>query len=120
MLCLDTYALIEIRKGNPKFSFLLNKEIIITDLTMAEFYSVLYRENDENTAIYWHKKLEFYCRAVSRNILIRALKYRIDNKKEGLSIFDCIGYIYAEENNMKFVTGDKAFKDKEGVMFIQK
>ena len=120
MFCLDTYALAEIGNGNPKFSEFLNKEFIITDLTMAEYYSVLYRDGKEDKAIYWHNRLSSFCKSVSREILIKALKYRIDNKKEDLSIFDCMGYIYALENNLKFVTGDKEFKNKEGVMFIQK
>ena len=52
--------------------------------------------------------------------MIKALKFRVDNKRENLSIFDCIGYIYSLENNLKFVTGDKFFKNKEEVLFIQK
>ncbi len=120
MFCLDTYALVEIRRGNPKFLELSSRDFVITDLTMAEFYSILYRQNEENAAIEWNHKLHAYCRTVSKEILIKALKYRIDNKKEELSIFDCIGYIYALENNLKFVTGDKEFKNKEGVLFIPK
>lgn len=120
MFCLDTYALAEIGNGNPKFAEFLNKEIIITDLTMAEYYSVLYRDGKEDKAIYWLNRLASFCHQVSREILIKALKYRIDNKKEDLSIFDCIGYIYSLENNLKFVTGDKEFKNKESVLFISK
>ena len=44
MFCLDTYALAEIGDGNPKFMEFLNKEFIITDLTLAEYYSVLYKD----------------------------------------------------------------------------
>lgn len=120
MLCLDTYALMEIKQENPKFVHLLNEKFELPDPIMAEFYSVLYREKGVSEADYWHERLKHYCRIASREILIKALKYRIDNKKEDLSIFDCIGYIYALENNLKFVTGDKEFKNKEGVLFIQK
>ncbi len=120
MFCLDTYALAEIGNGNPKFSEFLNKEFIITDLTMAEYYSILYRDGKEDKAIYWCNKLAHFCKPVSREILIKALKYRIDHKKEDLSIFDCIGYIFALENNMKFVTGDRAFRNKENVIFVAK
>ena len=120
MLCLDTYALVEIRRGNPKFLELMSKEFVITDLSMAEFYSILYRQNEESAAIEWNHKLHAYCRAVSKEILIKSLKYRINNKKENLSIFDCVGYMFALENNLKFVTGDWAFKNKEGVLFISK
>ena len=120
MLCLDTYALVEIWKANPKFSEIFSQDFVITDPTMAEFYIFLYKNESEILADEWHKKLAAYCRCVSRYVLIESLKYRTDNKKENLSIFDCIGYIYALENNMKFVTGDKFFKNKEGVLFIQK
>ena len=98
----------------------MNQDFVITDLTLAEFYSILYRQNEESAAVEWNHKLHAYCRAVSRQILITALKYRIDHKKENLSIFDCVGYIFALENNLNFVTGDRAFKNKEGVMFISK
>lgn len=120
MNVLDTYALVEIKLGNPKFCQLLNQTFVITDLTMAEFYIVIYKEEGEEEAKEWHKKLSFYCRPINRNLLIKTLKYREDNKKDKLSIFDAVGYIYSRENNYKFVTGDKAFKFKEGVEFIQK
>ena len=120
MLCLDTYALVEIGLNNPKYSNILNERFVIPDLTMAEFYSLLYKQGHENEAEYWYKRLAAYCHPVSKETLIKSLKYRIDNKKENLSIFDCVGYIFALENNMKFVTGDKAFKNKESVLFISK
>lgn len=120
MFCLDTYALAEIGEGNPKFLQFLDKEILITDFTLAEYYSVLYRDGKEEKAVYWHKKLAAFCHAVNREVLIKSLKYRIDHKKENLSIFDCVGYIFALENNLKFVTGDREFKNKENVVFIQK
>jgi len=119
MLCLDTYALVEINNGNSGFIHFLDKEFIITDLTMAEFYADMYRKYDERTADYWHRKLSVFCRPVSREILVKAVKFRIDNKKQNLSFFDCVGYVYSLENDMKFVTGNKEFKDKEGVLFIK-
>jgi len=119
MLCLDTYALVEINNGNAKFVDLLDKDVVITDLTMTEFYADMYRKYDEKTADYWHRKLSVFCRSVSRDILIKAVKFRIDNKKQNFSFFDCVGYVFALENNIKFVTGDKEFKHKEGVLFIK-
>jgi len=120
MKCLDTYALVEINNGNPKFSGLLNNDLVITDITMAEFYALMYRAYDLKTADYWHKRLSFFCKAVSREILLKAVKFRVDNCKQNLSFFDCVGYLYALENNMKFVTGDKEFKSRKGVEFIKK
>ena len=41
MYCLDTYALVEIAEGNPKFTFLIEEKVIIPGTTLAEFYWVL-------------------------------------------------------------------------------
>ncbi len=119
MRCLDTYALVEIHNGNPKVSDLLNEEAAITDITMAEFYGYLYRKHNAATADYWHRKLSFICKNVSRETLIKATRFRIDRKEQNLSFFDCVGYVFAAEKGMKFVTGDKAFKQMDGVEFVK-
>jgi predicted nucleic acid-binding protein len=120
MKCLDTYALVEINNGNPKFAGLLSHDLVITDITMAEFYALMYRAYDLKTADYWHKKMYFFCKAVSRDILLKAARFRVDNNRQNLSFFDCVGYVYALENNMKFVTGDKEFRNRKGVEFIER
>ena len=120
MKCLDTYALVEICNGNPAFSHLLNETVVITDITMAEFYADLYKKYGLKTEDYWHRKLSILCRPIARETLLNAVRFRIDHYKQNLSFFDCVGYIFARENNMLFVTGDKEFKLKEGIQFMQK
>ena len=120
MNCLDTHALIEISLGNPKFSGLMKEDFVVTDLTMAEFYVVLRKKHNEQTAQYWHRKLAAFCKPLTRQTLTSALVFREDNKKDDISLFDAVGYEYAKENRFAFVTGDKAFKEKEGVLFLQK
>ncbi|MBI2144159.1 PIN domain-containing protein [Candidatus Woesearchaeota archaeon] len=120
MNCLDTYALMEVICGNPKFSQLMNEEFVITDPTLAEFYVVLKRKYDEQTAQYWHRKLAPFCKPVARQTMINALVFREENKKQELSVFDSMGYIFSRENKHIFITGDKAFRNREGVLFIQK
>ena len=119
MKCLDTYPLIEIALGNEKFASLLNEDVIITDTTIAEFYYVILQRYDFSTADFWYKKFAPYCASVNREILIKAVKFRYANKKKDLSFFDCVGYIFAIENNHKFLTGDKEFKNLENVEFIK-
>lgn len=120
MNCLDTYALMEVSVGNPKFSELMKEEFVITDLTMAEFYVVLKKKHNEQTAQYWHRKLSAFCKPVTRQTAINALVFRENNKKDNISVFDAVGYEYAKENRHVFVTGDKAFNGKDGVLFLQK
>ena len=120
MNCLDTYALMEVSVGNQKFSELMKEEFVITDLTMAEFYVVLVNKHNKQTAEYWHRKLAAFCKPLTRQTLIQALVFREENKKQDISVFDAAGYTFAKDNNHTFVTGDKAFKGKEAVLFLQK
>ena len=117
--CLDTYALVEINFGNPNFTSFLNEEVVVTDITLAEFWGDLYKKYNIQTAEYWYKQLASISQTVPKQVLIKAIKYKIDNKKQNLSFFDCVGYIFARENGMKFVTGDKEFANKEGVEFVK-
>ena len=123
MKCLDTYPLVEIASGNKKFTVLLDENIIIPDITIAEFYYVILQKYDPSKAEFWYKELMPYCVSINRDILIKAVKFRFQNKnknkKRNLSFFDCVGYIYALENKIKFVTGDKEFENLENVEFIK-
>ena len=118
--CLDTYVLIEIARSNPKFAEYLNSEFVITDLTLAEFYSVLLREEGENVAEFWFKKLERYSVQVIKEILIEAIKFGHEHKKTNISFFDAVGYIFSIKNGYYFVTGDKEFEKMINVEFKKK
>ena len=117
--CLDTYILCEICKANVNFIKYLNENCIINDLTLAEFYSVVLREYNEQTAEYWFQKLQKYAQPVPLQLLIKAIKFRAENKKHNFSFFDAVGYIFAKEHGYLFVTGDKEFEDFPGVEFVK-
>ena len=118
--CLDTYVLVEISNGNPKFMTYLNSDFVITDLTLVEFYSVILREYDERTADYWFRKFEQYAIPVEKSILKEAVKFRYEHKKSGISFFDAVGYLFSIKERYIFVTGDKEFENFENVEFKKK
>ena len=118
--CLDTYALVEIYLGNEKFAKYLNVEFVINDFTLAEFYGVLLKEYGEGEAELWLKKLERYSLQVSRKILIEAVKFRHEHKKQNISFFDAVGYVFSIKNGYYFVTGDKGFESLPNVEFKKK
>lgn len=120
MKCLDTYALVEISRGNAAFLPYLEEDIIICDLTLAEFYGVILREHNELTAEYWLKKLRVYAQPAVLGILVKASKFRMEHSKERISFFDAVGYLFAKENGHLFVTGDKAFEKMKAVEFMKK
>jgi predicted nucleic acid-binding protein len=118
--CLDTYALVEIYLGNEKFAEYLNIDFVINDFTLAEFYGVLLKEYGESEADLWLRKLERYSLPVARGILIESVKFRHEHKKQNISFFDAVGYIFAIKNGCYFVTGDKEFEDFPNVDFKKK
>lgn len=116
---LDTYVLCEIAKANTRFLSLLVNTSVINDLTLAEFYGVILREFNEQTAEYWKNKFFSYTKQVPLDVLILAVKFRKDHIKQNISFFDAVGYIFAKENGGIFVTGDKEFKNLPNVEFIK-
>ncbi len=115
--CLDTYALVEIAKGNSIFAQHLQQDIIITEITLAEFYGVILREQGEKMAEQWFQKLNSYSQPVDMKTFIEAVKFRYEHKKKNISFFDAVGYIFSIRNNLNFVTGDKEFEHFKQVEF---
>lgn len=118
--CLDTYALIEITQANPKFAFLFKEEFVIPSTTLAEFYGVILRNKGKDEAELWMNKLSGAATGIPLSTMISAQNFRFSNKQKNISFFDGVGYCYAEENNLLFVTGDREFKNLKGVKFITK
>ncbi|MSR86271.1 type II toxin-antitoxin system VapC family toxin [Candidatus Woesearchaeota archaeon] len=120
MKYLDTYILCEIALGNPKFKHYENEVFIINDLTLAEFYGVLARDASLSVAEQWLMKLKSSSTPVRLSSLLKAALFKNQLKHRHLSFFDAIGYIYAQEQGILFVTGDKEFKNLPGVEFVPK
>lgn len=117
MRYLDTYVLAEIAAGNDLYKKYVDGEFVISDLTLAEFYWVLLRDVGEDAAEDWFARLQAYAVPVARDILRKAMVFRFKHKKQNLSFFDCVGYVFALENDVVFVTGDKEFRGMNGVEF---
>ncbi len=118
--CLDTYALIEIYLENKKFAKYLDANFVVTDLTLAEFFGVLLRKYGKEEAYFWFRKLEGYSAPANREILIEAIKFRHEHKRQNISFFDSVGYIFSMKKRVPFVTGDKEFEKFDNVEFVKK
>ena len=115
----DSYAVIEIIKNNNNYLPYFDKDINLSIFNLAEiYYNILNNFNEEKA----NEIYELYKEGVveiTDEILKEAMKFRRENKKKGFSYADCIGYIYALENNMKFLTGDREFADMKNVEFVK-
>ncbi|MFP4112355.1 MAG: PIN domain-containing protein [Candidatus Woesearchaeota archaeon] len=119
MICLDTYAIFEIFQQNPELTGIISENFLLTEITLAELYQVMLRNQNKATAQFWYKKFNPYAVSVKMETLIKAIEFKHENKKKNISFFDAVGYMYAFENKIDFVTGDKEFKGRPFVRFIK-
>jgi predicted nucleic acid-binding protein len=114
----DTYALIEIAKGNPRYKRYLDVErILLTKLNLIELYYAILRDFGEIEA---KKHYFFYlpfAEEITDETVFEAVRFRLEHKK--LSYADCIGYVTAKRKGVKFLTGDVAFRGLENVEFVR-
>ncbi len=114
----DAYAIVEITKGNLHYNPYLDSEIIINNFTFAELCYCWFKDKEPNTNIYI-KRYSKHIVSVSPEWIEEAMKFRLEWKDRNVSIPDCIGYIMAKKLGIKFLTGDKEFKDLENVEFVK-
>ena len=94
------------------------EKVAITIFNLAEIYWDFLLQ-DEQIAEETYDKFRNTVVEVEDETLKEAIKFRKKHKKQDLSYTDCIGYIYAKQHNMKFLTGDKEFEGLENVEFVK-
>ena len=116
----DTYALVEIGKGNPDYlQYKENIRVILSRLNLLEFAYVLIKEGKKEDIAQIFIDYSKFNVDYDDNILIEAAEMKFRHLRERLSFIDCIGYIIAKRNNAKFLTGDEKFRHKENVEFVK-
>ena len=116
---LDTYALIELVKGNINYKKFLNEELYTTILNLYELYYNLLKDFGEDQAKEMFFKYYSLLIQIKNDLIFLATKFKLDNKKFNISYTDALGYIISKENNMKFLTGDKEFRNLDNVEFVK-
>ena len=114
----DTYALLEMVRGNSAYEKFWNFKAICILNNLFELHQSLLKQFNKKTADYWMDK--FAILEVKTEDIIRASDFRQKYRKEKLSMTDCMGYVIAKRNNLIFLTGDETFEDKENVEFVKK
>ena len=120
ILFYDTYAILEIISGNTNYkNYLKNIGIVTTKLNLMELYYRLYILHGIETAEFYYKKYNQFVMEVGDSTIKKAMVFKAENRKKDLSYVDCIGYVFAKENKIKFLTGDIQFKDMDDVEFVR-
>lgn len=117
---LDTYALMEIAKGNENYRKYLSSNLYTSFMNLYELYHNMLKVTTEEAAqeIFFHFK-QFLFSALKDEHLFHAAQFKLKNKKLNFSYVDALGYAIAIEERMKFLTGDRAFNGFDGVVLAR-
>ena len=115
----DSYAVMEILKGNKNYDAFRDSEVVLTKLNLFEIYHNILKQFDEELAEEIINKYKVFAVDFDEITIKKAAKFRIENIKRKLSMTDCIGYILAKKIGIKFLTGDKEFEHLENVEFVK-
>jgi len=115
----DTYAIMELVQGNPAYERFKGMPVVVTKLNLFELYHRLLREKNEVFAREIFEEFENTVMDFDRTVIMDAAVLKLQHQKRKLSMTDCIGYIFALRNGLKFLTGDKQFADLPNVEFVK-
>jgi predicted nucleic acid-binding protein len=118
----DSYALIEMLKGNKNYRSFQSERLITTEFNICEVGFAVCRDYPANApqVLKTVRKMvtlqatrdEDYCSGAAR-------RKQESGKGKKLSTIDCVGYSVANRLNIQFLTGDREFADMENVQFVR-
>lgn len=114
----DTYALVEVFKGNPNYAgFVIEKDGATSRFNLMELYRFLLRTSGKKKANEHYDALlpfavEFDDEDIKGAVLLK-------EKNKDLSYIDCLGYSLSLRLDLKFLTGDREFSGLKSVEFVK-
>ena len=116
---LDTYAIIEIIKGNENYKRFYKSKFFTSIYNLYELYYYLLRIHGKEIAKKYFFRFKKILINFNDNNIFLASEFKYNYSKRRVSYTDCLGYIISKDLNIKFLTGDKEFKDLENVEFVR-
>lgn len=113
----DTYAFIEVIRGNANYKRFENVPIITTIFNMAELNYILKKEMSKEKADAYTQDYGTFLVDVNLDDIKAAMDLK--TKHRNFSIPDAIGYIIAKKYGAKFLTGDGGFEHLPNVEFVK-
>lgn len=113
----DTYAIIELLKHNPAYAKYNDYPLVTSMLNKIEVGWWALQSYGKEFAELMLDSLSHPVE-LSDELIMKALLFRSQEKKRDVSYADAIGYTYARESGLRFLTGDRQFKDLPGVEFV--
>lgn len=118
----DSYALIEMLKGNENYRPFQTDHLVTTEFNLCEVAFAVCRNYPD--------KVQRVIPLVRSMVILQAttdtdycsgakVKKEVSGKGKKLSTIDCVGYSVARRLDIPFLTGDHEFSDMEYVKFVR-
>ena len=118
----DSYALIEILKGNERYIPYINGNLVTTEFNICEVTFAVCRDYPDKTRQVMARVRKMvtllsttdgdYCEGA-------AMRRKTTGAGKKLSTIDCVGYAVSRRQEIPVLTGDREFEDIEDVEFVR-
>lgn len=119
----DTYALIELLKGNPNYERYSQDYLIATEFNLLELTYALLREfgRAETAKIVKSVRDSIEILPTEDSDYLDASEFRktVNQTGKKLSLIDALGYSCSRKQRINFLTGDREFSSMENVEYIK-
>ena len=119
----DTYALIELLKGNPNYESYSRSDLVTTEFNILELTYALFRDfgRDEASNVINAVRVKVEVVLTDDSDYLNASDFRLSANRTGkkFSLVDALGYSYSRKLGIKFLTGDREFCGMENVEYVK-
>jgi len=115
----DTFAIIDYVDGKEVYKkYFIKHSIVTTKLNLLELYYHTLQISEQKAEEYYNLFLGKTVEIMDEHIK-NAAKFRFKYRKNSISYIDAVGYEVAKSMKIKFLTGDKEFKEMPNVEFVK-
>jgi len=119
----DTYALVEILRGSPAYERYAGEELVTSEFNLLELAYALTRDYGREKAVKILRITRAFVTIVQPTdedyAEASALRIELKKQNKNLSLIDTLGYVLAKRLKILFLTGDREFKDLDGVEYVK-
>ena len=115
----DTYALVEIVKGNLAYGKYAEAKAHTSLFNLYELYVQILKGYGEEMAKKEFDNFKRILIEVKDTHIFSAASFKIKEKKTHFSYTDALGYSIASAEGLQFVTGDNEFRNLPNVQFVR-
>ena len=118
----DSYAIIEILKGNENYRHYQAGQLITTEFNICEVAFAVCRDYPDRTRQVMARVRKIVTRVSTTDedyCLGATMRRKTTSAGKKLSTIDCVGYAVSRRQKIPFLTGDREFEDIEDVEFVR-